>query len=291
MTMPPAAMRIERVLVALLAMACGAVLAYLALLGPLGLGRIRYRTAALINHQLLGQDLVNLFLLAPLLVGGGLLLLRGRPAARYLLVSTPLYLVYYALSYTIGWEWSSSRYAGNSELYTFHFLFVLVAALVLLLYSLSLFPARAEPRFRRRGLAVYSALLVAFLLLFASMWIGEVRQVMATGTARAYDIAPTAFWLVRVFDLGFTIPLGLLSVYLLWSRPAETFALQWVFYGFFLTMIVAVNAMGVVMLVQRDPTFLWRDLVVFACLGLIVAGGFAYVLRGYRPPRAGGRPT
>jgi hypothetical protein len=87
---------------------------------------------------------------------------------------------------------------------------------------------------------------------------------------------------VRVFDLGFTIPLGLVSVYLLWARPGSSFHVQFMFYGFFLTMIVAVDAMGIVMLLKKDPTFLWRDLVVFLALGVIVLAGFFYILRGYK---------
>jgi hypothetical protein len=102
------------------------------------------------------------------------------------------------------------------------------------------------------------------------------------GTIRGYDIASTAFWLVRIFDLGFTIPLGLLSVYLLWTRPATYFPIQFMFYGFFTTMINAVNAMGVIMWLKKNPTFLWRDLAVFLCLGVIVFIGFFYILRIFK---------
>jgi hypothetical protein len=31
---------------------------------------------------------------------------------------TPLYLIYFVLSYTLGLEWSSTQYSGNSELFT-----------------------------------------------------------------------------------------------------------------------------------------------------------------------------
>ncbi|MCX6556895.1 MAG: hypothetical protein NTW95_05600 [Candidatus Aminicenantes bacterium] len=104
----------------------------------------------------------------------------------------------------------------------------------------------------------------------------------ARGTTRGYDIAPTVFWLVRVFDLGFTIPLGFFSVYLLWTRPSTFFPIQFMFYGFFTTMIVAVNAMGIIMWLKKDPTFLWRDLIVFLCLAVIVFVGFFYILRNYK---------
>jgi hypothetical protein len=272
----------ERKLVSVLAVATALALIYLAVQGPLFRGVIRYKAAAVINNQLVGQDLVNLFLLSVISLAGGIALWFRRPVAKYLLISTPLYLIYYVLSYTIGWEWSSPRYTGNSEKYFFYFLFILIAALVVMLYTLAVFPRDREARFAKRGLAVYSVLFVFFMLVFASMWIKEVLEVMASGTTRGYAIAPTTFWLVRVFDLGFTIPLGFISVYLLWARPKTSFPVQFMFYGFFLTMIVAVNAMGITMLLKKDPTFLWRDLFVFLILGVIVFSGFFYILRNFK---------
>ncbi len=276
----------ERVLVGLLAVATGVLLIYLAIQGPMVLGAIRYKTHPLLLNQIIGQDAVNLFVLSVISLAGGIALWLRKPVAKYLLITTPLYLIYFTLSYTIGWEWSSPAYAGNSEKYFFHFLFILVAALVVMLYSLSIFPRDRAARFNKKGLAVYSSLLVFFLLAFAAMWMKEVFEVMATGTTRAYDIAPAAFWLVRVFDLGFTIPLGLLSVYLLWTRPATSFPIQFMFYGFFTTMIIAVNAMGIIMWLKHDPTFLWRDMIVFFTLGVIVFAGFFYILRNFRKTEA-----
>ena len=271
----------ERVFVALLSLATGGVLIYLALMGPLFFNVISYKTAPVIYNQLLGQDLINLFVLSVISIAGGIALLMKKLFSRYLLLSTPLYLIYYALSYSIGWEWSSSQYSGNSERYMFLFIFILSASLIIMLYSLSMFKEKPKNKFNRKGLAVYTVLFSFFMLVFASMWAQEVVQVALTGTARAYDIAPTAFWLVRVFDLGFTVPLGLISLYLLWARPDPTYPLQVMFYGFFLTMIAAVNAMGIVMLAKNDPTFLIRDLVVFMTIGAIVYCGAVFVFRNY----------
>lgn len=272
----------ERTLIGLLAVITGVLLIYLAVQGPLFLGNIRYKSAPVIDNQIIGQDVVNLFLLSLISIIGGIALWLRRTVAKYLLLLTPLYLIYFVLSYTIGWEWSSPVYTGNSEKYFFHFLFILVSAVLVMIYSLSVFPRDRVARFNKKGLAVYSVLIVFFLLIFAAMWMKEVFEVMATGTARAYDIAPAAFWLVRVFDLGFTIPLGLLSVYLLWTRPASSFPIQFMFYGFFTTMIVAVNAMGIIMWLKKDPTFLFRDLAVFMILGVIVFVGFFYILRNFK---------
>ncbi|OGS23577.1 MAG: hypothetical protein A2314_03225 [Elusimicrobia bacterium RIFOXYB2_FULL_50_12] len=279
----------ERILVGILSIVTGLVLIYLASEGPLFLNNIKYKTAAVINNQLVGQDMVNMFLLSIISIAGGITLLLRRNIAKYLLIATPLYLIYYALSYTIGWEWSSPVYTGNSHLYTFYFLYILIASLITLMYTLSVFPKQGKSSFKRAGLIVYSVLFVLFLLVFASMWIKEVVDVMRTGTTRAYDIAPTAFWMIRIFDLGFSIPLGMISVYLLWTRPESAYAVQLLFYGFFLTMIVAVNAMGIVMLVNHDPTFLWRDLSVFLALAVIIIIGFVYVLKNYQPDMYAGK--
>lgn len=271
----------ERIFMGLLSIVTGIILVFLAVNGPLFLGQIKYKTADILNNQLIGQDLVNLFLLSIILIAGGAALLLRKQLSKYLLIATPLYLIYYVLSYTIGWEWSSPKYSGNSEGYTFFFLFVLIASLLILLYSLSIFPKNVVSRFNKKPLIIYSVLFSFFLLVFASMWVKEVLEVMATGTTRAYDIAPTAFWVVRIFDLGFSIPLGLVSVYLLWTRPNTTYPIQFLFYGFFLTMIIAVNAMGLVMYFNHDPTFLMRDLVVFITLALIVFSGFIYIQKNY----------
>jgi hypothetical protein len=272
----------ERIFMSLIAIATGALLIYLAIMGPLLLHQIKYKTADVVNNQLIGQDIINLFVLSPMLIVGGIALFLRKTISKYLLIMTPFYLIYFALSYTIGWEWSSSTYVGNNQQYTFHFLFILIASLLLMLYSLSIFPKNVVSNFKRKGLVVYSIIFSVFLSIFAAMWIKEVNEVISTGVTRGYDLAPTAFWLIRIFDLGFTIPLGFISVYLLWTRTETTYPIQFMFYGFFLTMILAVNAMGLMMLLNNDPMFLIRDLIVFGIIALIVFAGFIYILRHYK---------
>lgn len=272
----------ERTFLGVLSLSIGIILIYLAIQGPLFLNNIKYKTADVINNQLIGQDIVNLFLLSPISIIGGITLFLRKRIAKYLLILTPFYLIYYVFSYTIGFEWSSPKYTGNNELYTFHFLFILASSLIILLYSLSIFPKNVESKFKKKGLITYSVVFSFFLLIFASMWIREIQEVISTGTTRAYDIAPTTFWLVRIFDLGFSIPLGFISIYLLWVRPNTTYHIQFIFYGFFLTMIVTVNAMGFTMLIKNDPIFLIRDLIVFLGLALIIFAGFIYILKNYK---------
>lgn len=277
--MKPGYTQFERVFIGITALATGIGLAAMASLGPLWLGIIQYRTSPSAIYQFIGQDMVNLFIMAPICIIGGLLRLLGRQSAKYLLILTPPYLIYTILSFGMGMEWSHPAYSGNSEQYFFLFLGLLIGGFLLLFDSLGQFSGSAKGRpIKRSVLLPYSILFSLFLILFGLMWVGEVFEVMRTGTTRGYEASPLAFWLVRYFDLGFTIPLGFLSIYLLWSRPATGYPVQLLFYGFFLTMGLAVNAMGLAMYLFKDPNWTIESTVVFAVLLLIISAGFTLIL-------------
>jgi hypothetical protein len=87
---------------------------------------------------------------------------------------------------------------------------------------------------------------------------------------------------VRLFDLGITIPLGLVGVYLLWTRPRTGFPLQLLFYGFFITQVTAVLAMAGFQIAARDPTAQVSAAALFACIALLVYGGFLFITRTTR---------
>ena len=157
----------ERIFVTIISIATGITLIYLAIEGPLFLNHIRYKLSEIINNQIVGQDIVNMFVLSPVFIIGGVTLLFRKRISQYLLIVTPLYLIYFVLSYTLGCEWSSVKYSGNNESNTFYFLFVLISSLVILLYSLSIFPKKVESNFNKKALAVYSVLFSLFLMIFA----------------------------------------------------------------------------------------------------------------------------
>ena len=277
--MKPGYLQFERVFIGITAVATGIGLAVMASLGPLWLGIIEYKTSPSAIYQFIGQDMVNLFIMAPICIIGGVLRLLGRKTAQFLLILTPPYLIYTILCFGMGMEWSHPAYSGNSEQYFFLFLGLLIGGFLLLFDSLGQFSGSAEGRpIQTKLLLPYSVLFSLFLILFGMMWIQEVFEVMRTGTSRGYEAAPLAFWLVRYFDLGFTIPLGFLSIYLLWSRPVSGFPVQLLFYGFFLTMGLAVNAMGLAMYLFKDPDWSIANTVVFGVLLLIILTGFTLIL-------------
>ncbi len=102
----------ERVFTAIVAIAAGIIIMVLSIKGPLYFNDISFKTHPLIVNQLMGQDAINLFPISFMLIIGGLLLFYKKNVAKYILICTPLYLFYYALSYAMGWEWMAEGYSG-----------------------------------------------------------------------------------------------------------------------------------------------------------------------------------
>lgn len=271
----------EKITIGLILILSGLVLIYLSVNGPFFLNTIKYKTSLSAISQIKGQDIINLFLIAPLLVTGGLSHILNKSISRYLIILTPVYLMYYGLSMGIGMEWGSENYSGDSEKLTFHFLFLIISGLVTLMHSYSLFKPAGNINFNKKHLMIYSIIFVVFILLFSSMWLKEVFLVMSSNYPVSYGQNPVLFWVIRYLDLGFTIPLGLLSVYLLWTRPDSAFPVQLLFYGFFITTVTAVCSMGFLMYIDNAPDFSFAGLLVFLALAVIVFTGFIYIMRVY----------
>ncbi len=259
------------------------VVTLVALLGPLGLGMIHYPTSQSAINQTIGVDAVNVILLVPALVIGGSLLLVRRDGAKYFLVLAPVTLFSLALEAGVGEEWT--LYPGNLERYAWLFIVEVIVALVLLVGTVPMFSDRDVPRFNRKSLRVYAAFVTLLLALFAFMWIGELVAVTTTGNTASgsYSNAPVGFWTVRFMDLGVTIPLGFLGMYLLVTRPEKAYALVLLFFGFFVSMGTTVTAMGLVMLANHDPEAQPGAMVIFPLLTIMAWAGLLYLIKDKLP--------
>lgn len=274
----------ERFVIGLVAITCAVTLVIIALLGPLGLGVIEYRTSQSTIYQTMGQDLVGIILIAPLLLIGGFLHIAKRSGAKYFLILTPITLIYTGLSYGIGQEWSNPIYTGNVENFFWLFLMLIIGGLILGASSLSSFSEKDAPAFSTRGLRIYVGLMSVFLLLFTLMWSSDVFEVLATGdnSSGSYTLTPTVFWVIRYLDLGITIPLGYMALYLLVTRPKQAYSIILLFIGFFITLGTAVNAMAIVQVLSGDPEVAGAaaaGLVVFPILGILAYIGFYYLVK------------
>jgi len=274
----------ERYVIGVVALVCAVVLIAIALLGPLGFGLMEHRSSQSAIYQTMGQDLVGMLLMAPLLFAGGILHIAKRDVSKYFLILTPITLLYTGLSYGIGQEWSNTAYSGNIENYFGLFLVLIIGGLILAASSLSQFTEKDAPEFNARSLYVYVGLMSIFLLIFAMMWSSDVFEVIATGNTSSgtYASAPTVFWVVRYLDLGITIPLGYMALYLLVTRPKQAYSIILLFFGFFITMGTAVNAMAIVQVLSGDPEVAGSaaaGLVIFPILGILSYAGLFYLIK------------
>ncbi len=265
------------------------VVAALAILGPLGLHVIQYPTSQSGTYQAMGVDATNLIIMVPMLLIGGTLLLLRRDAAKYFLILAPVTLFSLALEAGAGEEWS--LYTGNAERFVWLYIVEIIVALVLLVGVLPMFSEKDTPAFPRRGLRIYVAFVILLLVLFTVMWLQELYQVATTGNTASgsYRNAPVAFWTVRILDLGVSIPLGFLGMYLLLTKPEKAYALVLLFFGFFVTMGTTVTAMGLVMFLNHDPEVQASALAIFPMLTILAWAGLLYLVKDKLPWSRKGR--
>lgn len=146
------------------------------------------------------------------------------------------------------------RYAGNNERF-----FLLFLALIILGWTVA---ARAwaaldpvpprPPRRLARGFAVVLAL-GGGVMGFA--WLAQLLGIALTGTVGPeYTDSPSAFWTIRIVDLGFIVPICLATGVGLWRGDATATKAAYGVATFMTLQATAVLAMGGGMLWRDDPT-------------------------------------
>ena len=272
----------ERIVISTVALVTAVLLIILSVLGPLGFGTLKHRASPSAIYQIQGQDLVNLVLLSPLCLIGAFLHLKKKAEAKYFLILVGIYVcLYTGLAYGIGQEWTISEYSGNVEQYFWLFLALIIGGLLLFIGSISMFSEDDAPKFNTKNLRIYIVLMTFFLLVFASMWLQEVLEVVSTGdtSTGSYQESPNVFWVIRYFDLGITIPLGFIGLYLLSTRPKKAYPLMLAFYGFFVTLSTAVVCMALVMILNQDPNVQLEGMIIFPILALLAWSGLFYLIK------------
>lgn len=270
--------------VGIVAIICAVTLVVIAVLGPALLGIIHYRTSQSGIWQTEAFDIADLLVLTPILLIGGFLQLAKRSSSKYFLILAPITLMTVGLEYGLGQEWSNAAYTGNVEAYSWLFLILIIGGLILLIGSLSRFTGEDAPSFKPKWLKVYVGVMAVFLLFFAVMWSSQLYEVITTGNTSGgeYLAAPTAWWVVRHFDLGITIPVGIIALLLLLSKPKKAYPLILLFFGFFITLGTSVNASAIILVINNDPSVSGSGaggLVIFPVLGILAYAGLFYLIK------------
>jgi hypothetical protein len=269
--------------------ALGVAIAVSAVLGPLILGTIRFRTSSNIENQFVGSEIVSLGIVAPLAVTSGILFLKGSRIAPALALGPTLYSIYTYSSAILGQEYS--RYDGNVEKF-----FPLYAALVAgsgalagaawSLLSQSDIPV-PTPRLRR---SLATILLVGGTLIGLA-WTAQIRLVLTGHPPTDYVEGPTVFWVIKLFDLGFVVPAALaVGIGLLRGHLASIKA-AFGLIGFLTCMAGAVAGMAIAMELKGDPSSQPMVIVILLPITAGLALATISLLRTIDPARISSPPA
>jgi hypothetical protein len=254
--------------------ALGVALTVAALLGPLALGLIEWRISANSLNQTYGADGAALVLLAPASLAAAWLAWRGRPVAAPLAFGLGLASLYYGVASVLGADYV--QYQGNNERFFLLFLAIIVLSWTVAARGWSAMggPSRQPGRMIARATAI---VFVAGGVAIASAWLVQLATIATNGglTAaadiQAYRESPSAFWLVRIVDLGFIVPLAVASGIGLWRGSTAAARAATGIAAFMTLQASAVLAMGVLMLLRSDPTATLPLVVVLAPITFALA--------------------
>ncbi|MCW2812334.1 MAG: hypothetical protein JWP61_2792 [Friedmanniella sp.] len=258
----------------------GVLIVAYAVLGPLVLDIIHFRTSASGLNQVRGGDLAALFVVAPACFAVAVLAWRAHPAAPVLALAPGTFAMYTYSQLVLGNEYLARP--GNIERFfpLLLALFVLASAVVLHCWG----QVRPEDlpvstRRLRRVSGVLLVVIAAFVALGLHLP-GLVGALADPPRGAAYLDLPNTFWVVKLYDLGIVVPaalavgIGLLRDHAWARKPAYAIVGGYTLLGW------SVAGMTWNMLLNADPDASVPMTVGFTGLSIALSG-FALVL--YRP--------
>jgi len=232
--------------------ALGAGIAMSAILGPLILDVVKFRTSTNIENQFVGGEVVSLAVVAPVAITAGVLWLRGHRLAAPLALGPAIYAVYTYTTVIIGQEYA--RYDGNVEKF-----FPLYAGLVAAGAAISAHAwaqlnetaAPVPPNGLRRTVTGIFLVLGGF---FALAWAQQIRLVYVGSPPAEYAEGPTLFWTIKLLDFGFLIPVLIAAGVGLARQQPTAIKAAYGLTTFATCLAASITGMGVVMLAKGDPS-------------------------------------
>lgn len=251
-----------------------------ALLGPLGTGTIEYHASAGAVDQVRGGDIAGLLLVGPVSMAAAWLVLRRRPGAEAVALAPASYGLYLYTQLAISGD--LARYGGNSERwFVLFWALVTLCGVVLVDAGRRLVQAAApEPRTRVERVAGWYLLVVAVFLTAGLHLPGLVDAWRATPTHQEYLADPVVFWVVKVMDLAYVVPIVLaVGTSLLRNREWARRLLAPVV-GWSALLGCSVAGMGLSMLTTDAPG---ASVALASGFGLVAALALALAVVAYRP--------
>jgi hypothetical protein len=195
---------------AALLVAEGGLMATGALLGPLVLDVLHYRTSASGLDQIGGTDLTAIALVAPLCVWIGRLARDGHPAAPVLALAPAGYAVYVSTQLLVGNEWR--RLPGNVEWFSPLLLGIIGVGIAVVVRATRSPRSHVLLRWSRRLERATGVLLLAVAgFVVVGIHLSSLIDALGSAPVGAGVLeTPNAFWVVKAMDLGLIVPVSLL---------------------------------------------------------------------------------
>jgi hypothetical protein len=249
------------------------------LLGPLGFGMIQWRVSANGLNQTYGADGASLALVVPSALAAAWLWRKHHRLAAPLALGVGLATLYYAIAEVLGGDYL--RYPGNNERFFVLFLALIIVSWVCAVRgwsALDVSPPAPSTSMRR-------AIGVVMLLgggLIGLAWMAQLVPIALTGNVGPdYLDSPSAFWTIRIVDLGFIVPLALWTGVGLWTAKPSAIKVAYGLASFLTLQGASVLTMGVVMLMRQDPTASAALVYALAPITIALAVLTVVLLRSY----------
>lgn len=272
-------MRTNRLLGAGLVSLGGLITLY-AVLGPLVLDVIHFRTSAAGLNQIRGGDLAALIVVVPVCMAVGRLAWRGHPAAPMLALAPAIFAMYMYSQLILGNEFL--HLPGNVERFFPLLLAMFLLATVIAMRCWSLARPENLPSSSRRlerGSGILLVVIAAYVVfgIHLPTLVGALRD---SPSGVAYLEMPNTFWVVKFYDLAIVAPaaltvgIGLLRRCLWARKPAYAILGGYVLLGW------SVAGMAWSMLFNGDP-----DASLAQAIGMtgVASAGAVFACFLYRP--------
>jgi len=254
----------------------GTAVATVAVLGPLVLNVLRYRTSPTSLNQIIGADAAALTVVVPVTILAGVLALRGHPAAPALALAPSIFVVYTYTQLILGNEYLSLP--GNVERFFPLLLAVFILAGVIALRAWRA-PSPVTSATADRTAGVLLLVIAAFVVLGLHLpnYLDAMRD---HPTTIGYLSSPTAFWLVKFMDLGIVVPAAVtVGVGALQRRPWARKPVH-ALLGAYTLIGASVAGMAITMEARHDPDASAVTAIGASLLAVLLAGVTAAL---YRP--------
>jgi hypothetical protein len=271
----PSALTIEQRWLGIALITLGVGLIANSLLGPFVADAIRYPFSESVLNQTIGLEAASLFLVAPLCIVAGVLVLRGRAAGPVVAFGPAAYTAYMFLQYVIGPEYR--YYPGVLPLHLG--LFILGGGIALEAWS-SIDRERL-PRMTERSERRYGVLLLFLGAFIVSRYLsGLFAGLRGDPLPAEFRADVSMYWSIVLLDLGIVVPATIAAAVALirgtgWGRKA-----LYAIFGWFALVPPSVAAMAIVMVAKDDPNASTGQAIILTAVAVLFAALAVWL---YRP--------